>query len=193
MALIKCTECGHSVSESATMCPNCGCPIKNKSIKDTELFGEKQKRVQRYLNLHKNDLPQNGTDSLRRLLLDANDRQWMSVEHISYKDPTTLVILSVAVGSLGIDRFILGKTASGILKLLLTLCCCAWPIWWWVSLIMNIGAHHRDFFSLMTGNLVLFFILWGTATVWWVYDLFVMHKMVLEYNCCLLKETVRRS
>lgn len=27
MALIKCTECGHDVSDKASSCPNCGCPI----------------------------------------------------------------------------------------------------------------------------------------------------------------------
>ena len=27
MALIKCSECGHEVSDRATACPNCGCPI----------------------------------------------------------------------------------------------------------------------------------------------------------------------
>lgn len=33
MALIKCVECNHEVSEFAESCPNCGCPIsisKNK-------------------------------------------------------------------------------------------------------------------------------------------------------------------
>ena len=28
MALIKCTECGHEVSDRASACPNCGCPIE---------------------------------------------------------------------------------------------------------------------------------------------------------------------
>lgn len=28
MALIKCTECGREVSDKASVCPNCGCPIK---------------------------------------------------------------------------------------------------------------------------------------------------------------------
>ena len=28
MALIKCGECGHEVSERASACPNCGCPIE---------------------------------------------------------------------------------------------------------------------------------------------------------------------
>lgn len=31
MALIKCTECGHMVSDKAVKCPKCGCPIENQS------------------------------------------------------------------------------------------------------------------------------------------------------------------
>ena len=29
MAFIKCTECGREVSEKATTCPNCGCPLQH--------------------------------------------------------------------------------------------------------------------------------------------------------------------
>ena len=32
MALIKCTECGHVVSDKASMCPNCGCPINDEEM-----------------------------------------------------------------------------------------------------------------------------------------------------------------
>ncbi len=35
MALINCPECGKEVSDKATTCPNCGCPI-NSSITDTQ-------------------------------------------------------------------------------------------------------------------------------------------------------------
>lgn len=31
MALIKCKECGHEVSDKASTCPKCGCPIDNQS------------------------------------------------------------------------------------------------------------------------------------------------------------------
>ena len=30
MALIKCKECGHEVSDKASVCPNCGCPIEKR-------------------------------------------------------------------------------------------------------------------------------------------------------------------
>ena len=36
MALIKCKECGNEISENATACPHCGCPVniptKSKNI-----------------------------------------------------------------------------------------------------------------------------------------------------------------
>ena len=45
MALIKCIECGHEVSDKATICPNCGCPVgKEHSTvveKITEISGDK--------------------------------------------------------------------------------------------------------------------------------------------------------
>lgn len=31
MALIKCTECGHEVSDKALECPHCGCPIEKRN------------------------------------------------------------------------------------------------------------------------------------------------------------------
>lgn len=32
MALIKCTECGHEISDKANACPNCGCPIEKGHV-----------------------------------------------------------------------------------------------------------------------------------------------------------------
>lgn len=34
MALIKCNECGHEVSDKASACPNCGCPIEKTLLCD---------------------------------------------------------------------------------------------------------------------------------------------------------------
>lgn len=35
MALIKCPECGNTVSDKANSCPNCGCPVSNLSPSGT--------------------------------------------------------------------------------------------------------------------------------------------------------------
>ena len=40
MALIKCNECGHMVSDKALMCPNCGCPIPQEKRNICEECGE---------------------------------------------------------------------------------------------------------------------------------------------------------
>lgn len=47
MALIKCSECGADVSEKASMCPKCGCPldITKQIISDTKKKKKKKKII----------------------------------------------------------------------------------------------------------------------------------------------------
>lgn len=40
MALIKCTECGHMVSDKAVECPKCGCPIRKFEEADKPVESE---------------------------------------------------------------------------------------------------------------------------------------------------------
>ncbi len=34
MALINCPECGKEISDKATSCPSCGCPIEKKEMRN---------------------------------------------------------------------------------------------------------------------------------------------------------------
>lgn len=55
---------------------------------------------------------------IREKLLAMNESQLMLAVSIDYKDPTMMLVISVVAGVLGIDRFMLGETGMGILKLL---------------------------------------------------------------------------
>ena len=53
------------------------------------------------------------------------------------KDPTTILIISIFLGGVGIDRFVLGQTVLGLLKLF-TLAGCG--LWWFIDLFLIMGA-----------------------------------------------------
>jgi TM2 domain-containing membrane protein YozV len=55
---------------------------------------------------------------IREKLLNLDDSKWSMISTMQFKDPTVSLIVSILVGSLGIDRFIIGDTGLGIGKLL---------------------------------------------------------------------------
>ena len=44
MALIKCKECGHEVSDKASACPNCGCPMEGVGNAQEEVLEDNPKK-----------------------------------------------------------------------------------------------------------------------------------------------------
>lgn len=55
---------------------------------------------------------------IRQKLEGAKDDALVTLQACELKDPTTLLLVSIFLGSLGVDRFMLGDTGMGILKLL---------------------------------------------------------------------------
>lgn len=55
---------------------------------------------------------------LREKLKNASDEQYLAVQTQSYIAPTVTTIISVLLGELGIDRFMVGDIGMGVLKLL---------------------------------------------------------------------------
>jgi TM2 domain-containing membrane protein YozV len=74
---------------------------------------------------------------IRERLLQVDESKWVLLQTLQFKDPTTLIIVSLLGGSLGIDRFMLGDTGLGVGKLLT---CGGFGIWTIVDWFMIMGA-----------------------------------------------------
>jgi len=58
----------------------------------------------------------------------------------------TVLLLSIFLGALGVDRFYVGKAKSGAIKLLLSLCSfgfLAW-VWWIIDIILIVSEKFTD-------------------------------------------------
>jgi pSer/pThr/pTyr-binding forkhead associated (FHA) protein len=55
---------------------------------------------------------------IRERLSTLDESKWALVSNIQFKNSNTILIISILVGSLGIDRFMIGDTALGLGKLL---------------------------------------------------------------------------
>jgi len=55
---------------------------------------------------------------IRTKMENASDDALLTLQATELKDPTTVLLVSIFLGSLGIDRFMIGDTGMGILKLL---------------------------------------------------------------------------
>ena len=79
--------------------------------------------------------------------------QQVSYLTMDMKDPTISIILSVLVGSLGIDRFYIGDIGLGVAKLLT---CGGLGIWWLIDLFLIMDKtkekNYQLFMQLTSGS-----------------------------------------
>lgn len=74
--------------------------------------------VNQFLVANAKYFPEEQIPFLKQKLLDASDDKLTLVQCTEFKDPTTILIISILIGGLGIDRFMLGDIGMGVLKLL---------------------------------------------------------------------------
>lgn len=91
------------------------------------------------LALYGNRLPIESTEMIRKKLVEM-DYSIASIRMAQFKDPTMAIILSVLVGSLGVDRFYIGDVGLGVGKLLT---CGGAYIWWLIDIFMIQDATKR--------------------------------------------------
>lgn len=100
---------------------------------------DKQK-IDMFLAQHGEKFPAERLNDIKAKLEGMSDDKFMVLSATSFKDPSTMLIISILAGSIGVDRFMLGDTGLGILKLLTGGGC---YIWWLIDII-NIKKMTRQ-------------------------------------------------
>lgn len=90
-----------------------------------------------FLSANTGSFPSEQLPSLRQRLSQLDDSQANQViAAANIKNPTTALILSIFLGTLGVDRFYIGHVGLGVAKLLLAwLTFCIWTIIDWFLII----------------------------------------------------------
>ena len=75
-------------------------------------------KVDMFIMTNQKYLPAEKVIFLKQKLLEADEAKFTLASAVEFKDPTTILLLSLFLGTFGVDRFMLGETGMGILKLL---------------------------------------------------------------------------
>ncbi|HAL88465.1 MAG TPA: hypothetical protein DCO69_04975 [Clostridiales bacterium] len=105
-------------------------------------------RVDTYIIANQKYLPTEKIIYVKEKLLAADEQKFNLLTTIEFKDPTTLLLVSIFLGTLGIDRFMLGDIGMGVLKLLTAGVCGILTIIDWFTIQKK--AKDYNFNQLMT-------------------------------------------
>jgi TM2 domain-containing membrane protein YozV len=91
-------------------------------------------------------MPEVTSAELAVLMQDMSEQQkmlFMSQYNSEKKDRTTALILSVLLGAFGVDRFYVGDTLFGILKLITGGACLIWYVIDWFLIMGRVDEYNR--------------------------------------------------
>lgn len=93
-----------------------------------------QKKIDMFIAQNATKFPQHKLGRIKEALTLLDDDKAAAVLYL-YADlqaPSTILIISVLCGALGVDRFMLGEVGLGILKLLT---CGGCYVWWIIDMV----------------------------------------------------------
>lgn len=93
-----------------------------------------QQKIDMFIMTNKKFFPEEKIMYLKDKLRTIDEQKFSLISTIDFKDPTTILLVSIFLGVLGIDRFMIGDTGMGVLKLLTGGCCGILTIVDWFSI-----------------------------------------------------------
>ena len=100
-------------------------------------------KVNLFISTKGDYFPSESLPMIRERLEHLDPACEMSVMATSYLNPLINLAVSFFIGELGVDRFLIGQVGAGIGKLLLTMCCGAGLVWWFIDLFLIMGATKK--------------------------------------------------
>ena len=120
-------------------------------------------KIDMFIMLNRKFFERNHIDLIRDRLISVDNSKWDMLLAAEFNDPTTVLIVSVFAGNLGIDRFMIGDIVIGFGKLLTYICFGIWTI----------------FDLIMIGDIGLGI---GGFGIWTIIDWFMIQKATREKN-----------
>ena len=136
--------------------------------------------VDTYMAMHRDKFPETEWETISEKLINCSDSQWNRIRFLDLKVPNNMLIISFFVGYWGVERFMLGRKGSGVLKL-------------FVFHLSIIGETACIFLFIAGENglgvfcLMLFLI----GLSWWLIDLCLVRGMTKEYNYELINKMLQ--
>jgi TM2 domain-containing membrane protein YozV len=95
-----------------------------------------QQKVDMFLAVNSKFFESHLIPQIHDMLTKADESKYLMIQTVNLKDPTTMLIVSLFGGHLGIDRFMIGDTGLGVAKLLT---CGGIGIWTIVDFFLIMG------------------------------------------------------
>ena len=76
-----------------------------------------QNNIEIFIANHGSKFPVEKLIQIKQMLSTVSDDKLNVIQTVEYKDPTMMQIISILIGAIGVDRFMLEDTGKGLLKL----------------------------------------------------------------------------
>lgn len=107
-----------------------------------EVLNMDKQKIYQFLATHSSYFPAEKIIFIREKLIEISDENSTILYAIDFKDTTTMLLISIFLGGFGVDRFLLGETGLGILKLLTMGGCGIWNIVDWCIIMQKTKEYN---------------------------------------------------